>query len=63
MACPHVAGAAALLLHLNPTFTPAQLATKLIEDSTLNLVLRPGTNSPNRLLYVSSSVVAAVSGR
>jgi serine protease len=51
MASPHVAGAAALQLAANPTSTPAQVATALINNSTLNKVTDPRTGSPNRLLY------------
>ncbi len=51
MASPHVAGAAALQLAANPTATPAQVATALINNATLNKVTDPRTGSPNRLLY------------
>lgn len=51
MASPHVAGVAALFLQESPTATPAQVAAKLIETSTLNKVANAGTGSPNRLLY------------
>jgi subtilisin family serine protease len=54
MATPHVAGAAALVLSQNPTFTPAQVAAKLVADSTPNVVTNPGSGSPNRLLYVDN---------
>lgn len=51
MASPHVAGAAALHLANNPSATPAQVATALINASTPNKVTNAGTGSPNRLLY------------
>ncbi|ONI89596.1 serine protease [Actinosynnema sp. ALI-1.44] len=51
MATPHVAGAAALELSRNPTLTPAQVATALLNDSTKNVVVDP-RGSPNRLLWV-----------
>ncbi|NOT87921.1 MAG: S8 family peptidase [Lysobacter sp.] len=51
MASPHVAGAAALHLASNPSATPAQVTTALINASTPNVVTNPGTGSPNRLLY------------
>ncbi len=51
MASPHVAGVAALYLANNPSATPAQVATALINNSTPNKVTSPGTGSPNRLLY------------
>jgi hypothetical protein len=50
MATPHVAGVAALYLQANPTATPANVATALINFSTKNLVTDP-VGSFNRLLY------------
>ncbi|MBG0567141.1 S8 family peptidase [Actinoplanes aureus] len=52
MASPHVAGAAALVLSRNPSFTPAQVASSLITNATPNVVTSPGSGSPNRLLFV-----------
>ncbi|MBC9726962.1 S8 family peptidase [Streptomyces sp. TRM68367] len=52
MASPHVAGAAALHLADNPTATPAQVASALTAAATTGVVTRPGSGSPNRLLYV-----------
>eukprot|EP00057_Strongylocentrotus_purpuratus_P032439 XP_787662.2 PREDICTED: subtilisin-like proteinase Spm1 [Strongylocentrotus purpuratus] len=52
MACPHVTGAVAILLANNPNLTPAEIAAKVIEMSTKDLVTDPGYDSPNRLLYV-----------
>jgi len=51
MAAPHVAGVAALYLAANPSATPAQVTTALINASTPNKVTSPQTGSPNRLLY------------
>ena len=51
MASPHVAGVAALYLATNPSATPAQVATAIINNSTPNKVTSAGTGSPNRLLY------------
>jgi subtilisin family serine protease len=51
MATPHVVGAAALYLSTNTSATPAAVASALINNSTLNHVVSPGTGSPNRLLY------------
>jgi subtilisin family serine protease len=53
MASPHVAGAAALALATNTSFTPAQVRDYLVGRATLNKVTSPGTGSPNRLLFVS----------
>ncbi|MBM7075908.1 S8 family peptidase [Micromonospora humida] len=52
MASPHVAGAAALVLSANPSYTPAQVASSLTSSATPNVVTSPGSGSPNRLLYV-----------
>ncbi|MFE6849025.1 S8 family serine peptidase [Streptomyces sp. NPDC057686] len=54
MATPHVTGAAALYLAAHPTSTPAQVAAALTSAATPDLVVSPGTNTPNRLLYVGS---------
>ncbi|MEU8240282.1 S8 family peptidase [Actinoplanes missouriensis] len=53
MASPHVAGAAALVLSRNPSYTPAQVASSLISSATPNVVTSPGSGSPNRLLFVA----------
>jgi subtilisin family serine protease len=52
MATPHVAGAAALYLADNPTATPSQVSSALVNAATPNVVTSPGSGSPNRLLYV-----------
>ncbi len=52
MAAPHVAGAAALVLAANPGFTPAQVRDTLVNSATPGVVTSPGSNSPNRLLFV-----------
>jgi subtilisin family serine protease len=54
MAAAHVAGAAALLLHDHPTWTPAQVAAGLITNATGGVVVNPGPGSPNRLLFVGT---------
>ena len=51
MASPHVAGVAALYLASNPSATPAQVTTAIVNNATPNKVTSPGTGSPNRLLY------------
>ncbi|GAA4891909.1 peptidase inhibitor I9 [Stackebrandtia albiflava] len=53
MAAPHVAGAAAMILSTNPGWTPQQVKTRLVDDSTKNVISDP-KGSPNRLLYVGS---------
>ncbi|XBV87167.1 S8 family peptidase [Deinococcus sonorensis KR-87] len=54
MATPHVAGAAALVLGANPSYTPAQVATTLTGNATTGKVTSAGTGSPNRLLYTQA---------
>ncbi|MEJ3749433.1 S8 family peptidase [Actinomycetes bacterium KLBMP 9797] len=56
MAAPHVAGAAALLLGANPTWTPAQVHSAIVANATTGVVTElddPAT--PNRFLYVPPS--------
>ncbi|MFZ4278496.1 S8 family serine peptidase [Streptomyces rhizosphaericola] len=54
MAAPHVAGAAALYLSANPTATPAQVQTALLNNATPNIV-GDTKGSPNRLLYIGGA--------
>ncbi|MEV1018406.1 S8 family serine peptidase [Micromonospora sp. NPDC049801] len=54
MASPHVAGAAALALSANPSWTPQQVRDYLVGNSTPNVVTNVGTGTPNQLLYVGS---------
>lgn len=51
MASPATAGVAAVILSLNPTFTPAQVEAALLASATTNVVTSPGSGSPNKLLY------------
>ncbi|MBM2615305.1 S8 family peptidase [Actinoplanes sp. LDG1-06] len=52
MASPHVAGAAALVLSRNPSYTPAQVRDSLVNNATTGVVTSAGSGSPNRLLFV-----------
>jgi subtilisin family serine protease len=52
MATPHVAGAAAIVLAQNPSFTPLQIRNFLVSNGTTGVVGNPGTGSPNVLLFV-----------
>ncbi|MFJ8577709.1 S8 family peptidase [Micromonospora sp. NPDC093277] len=52
MATPHVAGAAAVVLGANPSYTPAQVKSYLTSNATSGVVTSPGSGSPNRLLFV-----------
>jgi subtilisin family serine protease len=54
MASPHVAGAAALILGANPTFTPAQVRTAMVNAGTSGVISNVGTGSPNLLLRVGA---------
>lgn len=51
MASPHVAGAAAVYLALNPTHTAAQVASALVASASANKLSSLGAGSPNLLLY------------
>ncbi|XP_003726063.2 uncharacterized protein LOC581575 [Strongylocentrotus purpuratus] len=52
MACPHVAGAAAVVLGNSPSLSPSGVADALVNGATSNAISNPGTGSPNLLLYV-----------
>lgn len=54
MACPHVAGAAALLLAEDPSRTPANVTDILLRAASADRVGDPN-GSPNRLLYTQPS--------
>jgi subtilisin family serine protease len=54
MATPHVAGAAALILQANPSYTPAQVASALTSAAVSGKVTSAGTGSPNLLLQVGT---------
>ncbi|GAA1342577.1 S8 family peptidase [Saccharothrix algeriensis] len=57
MASPHVAGAAAIYVSANPSATPAQVETALVNAATSGKISNPGTGSPNKLLYVTGPPV------
>jgi aqualysin 1 len=59
MAAAHVAGVAALYLQGNTTASQATVASAIINSSTPNKVVSPGTGSPNRLLYSPLTVPGA----
>ncbi|XP_072177252.1 aqualysin-1-like [Diadema setosum] len=52
MACPHVTGAAAIMLGNDNSLTPVDIKNKLLYDSTKQVVEDPGRESPNRMLYI-----------
>jgi subtilisin family serine protease len=51
MATAFVSGMAALFLSNNPSLTPAAVQSAMKDNSSLNKVINPGLNSPNRLEY------------
>merc|ERR1719210_254111 len=51
MACPHVAGAAALVLQKEPNLMPGAVEQRLLANATKNIVTSP-QGSPNNFLYV-----------
>jgi PKD repeat protein len=53
MSAPHVTGAAALYRVANPGATPADVASALTSNATMNVITNPGTGTPNRLLYTA----------
>jgi len=54
MACPHVAGAAALLLSAEPALTPEQVLQTLLSKAISGAISNLKFNDPNKLLYVGS---------
>ncbi|MFF3641489.1 S8 family peptidase [Streptomyces sp. NPDC002564] len=63
MASPHVAGAAALLLAANPSWTPAQVRDKLVAGATSDKVTDARTGSPNKLLYTGAGGTTPPTGK
>jgi subtilisin family serine protease len=53
MASPHVAGAAALILAANPTYTPSQVRDAIVNDAVTGAVDNPGIASPEKLLQIN----------
>ncbi len=51
MAAPHVVGAAALYLQVNPTATPLQTRNVLVSNGTPNKITSLPSGTPNTLLY------------
>jgi aqualysin 1 len=54
MAAPHVAGAAALYLQLNPSATPAQVANAITSTATTRAVGMIDRSTPDLLLYAGA---------
>jgi subtilisin family serine protease len=51
MATPHVVGVAALYLQINPSASPATVASQIVNTATTGVLTGIGAGSPNRLLY------------
>ena len=54
MASPHAAGAAALLLQANPSWTPSQVSNAMVSNATPGKVVNEGTGSPDLLLFTET---------
>ena len=53
MAAPHVTGVVAQYLQTNRTASPATVRSALVGISTTGVVINPGQESPNRLLFTN----------
>merc|ERR1719325_272594 len=53
MACPHVAGGAALVLEQNPSFKAEQVVDKLLANSAVNYITDLKPDDTNSMLYVA----------
>lgn len=53
MATPHVTGAVAVYLGLNPTASVAQVTQGILDQSTAGAVVGLNATTPNKMLYVS----------
>jgi len=53
MAAPHVAGVVALYLQSHRSASPAEVRSAIVDNSTSGVVINPGPESPNRLLFTN----------
>lgn len=53
MAAPHVAGVIALYMEKHPTATPEEIDALMKENATPDIVIWPGTGSPNLMIYTN----------
>ncbi len=56
MASPHLAGAAAALLEVDPTLTPAAVAERLTSTASTGRITGAGVGSPDRLLWANPAL-------
>lgn len=56
-AAAHVSGAAAIYLSMNPSATPAAVASSIVGSATTGLLTQLGAGSPNLLLYTGDPSV------
>jgi len=54
MACPHVSGAAALVLEADPSKKPAAVLAEMLDNAVLNALAGLRTGDTNALLYVGA---------
>ena len=54
MACPHVSGAAALILREDKNQSPHKLVSNLLDEATRDAITGLGAGDTNRLLYVGA---------
>jgi subtilisin family serine protease len=52
MACPHVAGGAALILEENPGYGHSQVWHKLQMDAEIGVIKNLGADDQNKLLHI-----------
>jgi subtilisin family serine protease len=58
MASPHVAGLAAVFLAAYPSATPATVASSILGAATTGKVKSAGTGSPNRLAFLTTTLIS-----
>merc|ERR1712226_52155 len=54
MACPHVSGAAALLLESNKGLSPTEVLSRMLSRGQSGVISGLTSSCPNKLLYVGS---------
>jgi len=62
MACPHVAGGAALILELNPGFSASKVLERLQANAATNYITDLKNGDTNKLLYIASDAPPPVGG-